>query len=512
MVHSVVPGFPDKKGTGEAALAGSSEDQPRGVTDTMHRELTKALRSTDRTSWKTVAIEFGRDTIEIQVPSGCETLTMDEAPPIIASKGEIREALACPIQSPNLPSIIEAKKKALENLTVSIAVSDITRPVPYKGETGILGPLLEVLKGCGIRRDHVTIIVGTGTHRPSTTQEKVKMFGQDVVNHYRIVDHDANDESLLEHLGMTESGTDVYVNRVYYQADVRIITGLVETHFMAGVSGGRKAICPGLVDHRTIKRFHGPEFLESPYATNLVLDKNPCHKEALQVARMVKTDFSVNVILDRHMRLAGVFAGDLEGSFEKAVEAVRRYVEIPLLHPFDIVLTHSGYTGRNHYQTAKAAVGVLPAVKENGTIIIAANNRDADPVGGEEYRTLMHLLKLQGPQRYVEMLKAPFWRFTRDQWEPEVWARVLRKVGNRGLIYCSPEISSRDYSLLPGLSGWEFLSRGESRGSRREIAKRMVQSALIWSYHCLRARGEAPSLAIISEGPYAVPTLPQERR
>jgi len=445
--------------------------------------------------------------MEIEVPPSCRILTMDESPQVITSNEQIRKALVHPIRSLDLASIIKNKKQSPENLTVAITVSDITRPVPYKGKTGILPPLLEILESCGIRKKNITIIVGTGTHRRSTTQEKVKMFGQDVVNRYTILDHDSEDKRLLKPVGVTESGTEVYLNGDYHKADIKIATSLVETHFMAGASGGRKAICPGLVDQRTIEKFHGPEFLESPHATNLVLAKNPCHEEALQVARMVGVDFSVNVILDKHMRLAGVFAGDLEKAFEEAFQTIRRYVEIPLEHPFDIVLTHSGYVGRNHYQTAKAAVGALPAVKDDGIIIIAANNRDAEPVGEQEYRTLIHLLKLQGPHRYVEMLRSPSWKFTKDQWGPHVWARVLRKVGEDGLIYCSPEIPRGDYSLLPGLSGWEFLTNNESRGSNREIARRMVQNALIYAYHHFRMKGGEPSLALVSEGPYVVPIL-----
>jgi hypothetical protein len=336
------------------------------------------------------------------------------------------------------------------------------------------------------------------------------MFGPDVVHRYKVVDHNAEDGGLLEPVGVTRHGTEVFVNKVYQTADIKITTGLVETHVMTGASGGRKAICPGLVDRRTIERLHGPEFLESPYATNLVLDKNPCHQEALEVARMIGVDFSVNVTLDRHLRLAGVFAGSLEKAFEEAVKRIREYVEIPLEHPFDIVVTHGGYVGRDHYQTVKAAVGALPAVKDNGIIIIAANNRDSEPVGGHEYRTLMHLLKILGPESYVEMLKSPFWKFTRDQWEPEVWARVLRKTGETGLIYCSPEIKRKDYALLPGVNGWEFLPDGQSRASNRETAERMVQNALICAYHHFKISGRATSVALILEGPYAVPRFANE--
>jgi len=230
------------------------------------------------------------------------------------------------------------------------------------------------------------------------------------------------------------------------------------------------------------------------------------------VAKAVGVDFIVNVTLDRDLRLTRVFAGDLEEAHRNAFEMIRAYAEVPLEREFDIVLTHGGYVGRDHYQTAKAGVGAIPAVKAGGTIIIAANNRDGrDPVGSFEYRTLIHLLKLQGPEGYVELLQNPHWRFTKDQWEAEVWARVLRKVGEKGLIYCSPEISREDYSLLPGRSGLDFLEEKEGKPPC-EVAQRMVQSTLLSAVARHRTRGSEPTIAFIREGPYAVPLLRSPHR
>jgi hypothetical protein len=289
-------------------------------------------------------------------------------------------------------------------------------------------------------------------------------------------------------------------------ADVRIVTGLVESHFMAGVSGGRKAVCPALVDRRTIEKFHGPGFLESPCADSLILAGNPCHEEALDVAKTVGVDFTVNVTLDKDMRLTGVFAGHLEKSHLRAFRFMKSYTAIPLDREFDIVLTHSGYAGRNHYQTAKAGCSALPAVKSGGTIIIAADNRDEEPIGSPVYRDLIGRLKMLGVEGYLKMITDPAWSFTKDQWEPEVWGRVLRKVGETGLIYCSPQIPPAEFSRLPGLSGHDLIDEGKAL-SGLEAARSMVQNALLYAASQHLKEGRQPSTAIIREGPYGVPYL-----
>jgi hypothetical protein len=186
---------------------------------------------------------------------------------------------------------------------------------------------------------------------------------------------------------------------------------------------------------------------------------------------------------------------------------IKGYAEILLNEEFDIVLTHSGYVGRDHYQTAKAGVGALPAVKEGGIIIIAANNRDPiQPIGSIEYKTLIHLLKIQGPDRYLGLLQSPNWQFTKDQWEPEVWGKVIRKVGEEGLIYCTTEISKEDHCLLPGVCGLDLL-KGKRRNPTLERAQEMVQNAVLLAISRCRGKGIEPTMAFIREGPYAVPIL-----
>ena len=472
----------------------------------MKHNFKKSIKSVDTTGWKNVAVEFGPGLLDISVPQDCVELSMRDVPALADPAAEIRKVLSHPTHSSTLGEIVRKKSKPAAELTAAITVSDITRPVPYQGEDGILVPLLKQLESAGVRRQNIRIIVGTGTHRPSTPEEKITMFGEAVVKEYFITDHACEDLDSLTYIGKTRRGTKVYLNTLFHSADIRIATGLVESHFMTGVSGGRKAICPGLVDKRTIEKFHSPEYLESPFADNLILEGNPCHEESLEVAMTVGVDFIINVTLDKNMRMTGVFAGDLEKAHMEAYRFMRGYVAIPVDREFDIVLTHGGYPGRNHYQTAKAACASLPAVKSGGMIIVAADNRDVEPIGGPEYKSLIHLLKLQGTEGYLKIISDPAWKFTKDQWEPEVWGRVLRKVGEEGLIYCALEISRKDYCLLPGACGLD-LFEGQDMSPSREMAQEMVQRAVLYAVDRYRNQGIEPTMAFIREGPYAVPVF-----
>ncbi len=476
----------------------------------MKPEVPKGVKKIDPKNWKKVSVEYGLNSIDVWVPLHCVELTMKEIPRVPNPQQAIEEALSKPIHCPPLEEIIRQKGRSPDEISVAIAVSDITRPVPYRGENGILIPILKRLESAGIKREKIKIIVATGMHRASTYDEKVEMYGEEVVREYKILDHECENPALLKSIGKTRRGTPVYVNRDFYEADLKIATGLVETHFFTGISGGRKSICPGLVDLKTIQKFHGPSYLEDPRATNLILEGNPCHEEALEVAQTVGVDFVVNVNLDKELRLVKVFAGDMIEVNQRAFELIKRYAEIPIPEEFDIVLTHSGYVGRDHYQTAKAGVGALPAVKKGGMILIVANNRDPiEPIGSPEYKTLIHLLKLQGPDGYLNMLRMPEWKFIKDQWEPEVWGKVMKKVGEEGLLYCSLEIEKEGYYLLPGICGLDFLKGKRGKPSLKK-AQEMVQNAVLYAVSRYHERGIKPTMAFIREGPYAVPTLIQK--
>jgi len=463
------------------------------------------LDKADIRGWKNVEVAFGDGFLQIFVPPECAILNMKKMPPLAQSKSEILNALNHPIGSPHLSEIIRSKGKSVADTTVCVTVSDITRPAPYKSESGILLPLFDIIEQTGVKRENIVIVIGNGMHRPSTLEERIGMYGQDVVDRYRIVDHDCEDLSSQVLAAHTTRGTEVYLNTIFYQSDVKIITGLVESHFMVGISGGRKAVCPALVNTKTIEKFHGVEFLEHPNATNLILDGNPCHEEALEVAKTVGVDFMISTTLDNELSITGVFAGDLVKAHLAAFDAMKGFVCIPIHDPYDIVLTHAGYVGRDHYQSVKAAVNAMPAVKENGIIVMVANNNDVEPIGSQEYQTLLHLFKMLGPDRYISILRHPDWLFTKDQWEPEMWGKPFRKLGDDGLIYCSPQIPKDNFKIIPGVSGYDFIQEKSEFKSDAEKATAMFQNAIIYAVHHPRFNGKKPTIAFIEEGPYAIP-------
>lgn len=439
--------------------------------------------------------------VTFEVPANTDILTVPHpAAPLVDPAGAIAHALTTPLGTPPLAQIIAttSSDKAPADKTATVVVSDITRPdVPYKGKASILHPLLRTLEAQSILPEHITILVATGTHRASTPAEKIHMFGEDVMQRYPIVDHDATDASVLRFVAQTASGTEVYINTHYLDADIKILTGEIKPHFMAGFSGGRKAICPGLANLETLQKFHSPQFLEQPCAASLVLEGNPCHREAMEVAEQVGADFLINVTADEAKRLTGVYAGDWRQAFAQATASLADAVRVPVAEPYEVLVTIDATI--NHYQAAKAAVGALPILVDGGTLIQIAHSSDG--LGAAEYvHELEILASLPSHRDYIAAL---FERPTvhKDQWEAEMWCKVLEKLGGpTGLIYCTTGIGAGELEKLPLTSGYTYT--GES--SLGPMVQQALQRALATWQERL---GRAPRLGIILDGAHAIPCL-----
>ncbi len=196
----------------------------------MRADLLRVLKTANPRGWKKVKIEFTGGPLVVSVPPDCVEMSMKKAGILKDPAKEIERALDEPCGGRSLEEIVRSKTKLPGELKVAITVSDITRPVPYRGKKGVLFPLLKKLQAQGIRRSNILIIVGTGTHRASTPKEKIEMLGKEVSSAYKIHDHDCEDQSSLALVGTTPAGTDVFLNRCFHEADLEIATGLTESH------------------------------------------------------------------------------------------------------------------------------------------------------------------------------------------------------------------------------------------------------------------------------------------
>jgi nickel-dependent lactate racemase len=422
----------------------------------------------------TVDIAFGRGHVAVTMPDGViPTVIRKTALPTLPDPGAaIRAALAHPVGAKPLSDLARGRRSAC------ILICDITRPVPNHL---FLRPMIEDLVTAGIPIGRIVVLVATGLHRPNEGEELAELVGDPwVLANVRVENHFARNDADHVDFGVTRTrGTPVKLDRRFVEADLRIATGLVEPHFMAGWSGGRKVVAPGIAGHETIRTFHSARFMEDPLAVQCNLVGNPLHEEQLEIVRMLGEIYALNTVVDERRALAYVSFGEIIGSHLSAVGFVERSVRVEVPRRFKTIVTSAaGYPlDKTYYQTVKGMVTPLDILEPGGTLIIAS--RCSEGIGSREFRDAQARLVELGPQRFLATLTAKSLAEV-DEWQTEMQLKPMR-IGHIQLY-------------TTGLDAEE----------RRVTGVEIVPSLDAAVADSVARHGDF-AVAVIPEGPYVVP-------
>jgi len=420
-----------------------------------------------------VTLDYDKTGMEVEIPDEniVGVLKLDSPEPLSDPASKLREKFASPSGCESLSQLAQGKSSAC------IVICDLTRPVPNQL---ILEEMLPILEEAGIPRSELTILIATGLHRPNLGDEIVELVGEKIAREYRIENHHGKVPDEHEYLGESPRGVPIWIDKRYSAADLKITVGLIEPHLMAGYSGGRKLICPGIAALETVKVWHGPKFLEHPHATYGILKGNPVHEESTQIALKAGCNFIVNVTLDENREMTGIFAGEMQQAFLEGVSFLEGYVKAELSEPCDIIITSSaGYPlDTTFYQSIKGLVSILPIVKQGGTVILAAGLTEG--IGSSEFQQLFR--ENESIDRFMHNILHEDY-FVLDQWQLEEMAKVSKKTN---IVFVSQGLDS---CVLESLYV-------ESSAS--------VEAAI---EDALKKYGPKATIAVVPKGPYVLPTL-----
>ncbi|MGD6933564.1 MAG: nickel-dependent lactate racemase [Candidatus Bathyarchaeia archaeon] len=312
-----------------------------------------------------VWLPYGKTDVCVRVPARNLLGSIDpiQKPGVPDPKAEIERAIQEPIGTKRLREIAKPQSK------VAIVVDDATRNNP--NEIMIL-PVLAELNAAGVKDEDVTVIFGCGTHRAVKPEEFTMLLGEEVLKRVKAVNHDAKAPDLVN-IGTTKShGNKVFLNRIFAEADVKILLGDVNLHYYAGYGGGRKSVLPGVSGAETIQHNHA--MMLNSNAKTGVLEGNPVHEDMMEAARMAKVDFIINIVENSKGEMVKAFAGDVEAAFLEAVKLVDEMYKVKVDRRADIIVTSAGGhpADINLYQAHKAIDNALDAVKRGGVIILVA--------------------------------------------------------------------------------------------------------------------------------------------
>jgi nickel-dependent lactate racemase len=421
-----------------------------------------------------IPLLYGRGHVPVRPPASCvPTVIEKRAMPVLPdASATVAQALAAPVGVPPLREAARGKRSAC------ILICDVTRPVP----NGLfLGPLVRTLLDAGLPRAGITVLVATGLHRANEGEELRELVGDPwVLDTVTVANHDATVDRDHVLLGRTPGrGTVVRLDRRLVEAELRIATGLVEPHFMAGWSGGRKVIAPGVAHAETITTFHNSAFMAHPRAANCVLDGNPLHEEQLAIVDMLGGALGLNTVIDDRRRLAFVNFGEVVTSHRQAVDFARDYSEVRVPRRFRTVVTSAaGYPlDKTYYQTVKGMVGPLDILEPGGELIVAS--ACSEGLGSKHYVEAQRRLVDLGPDGFAASIAGKA-HADIDEWQTQMQLKPMR-VGRVRLYTDGLD------AVGAGLTGVERV---------HDLSAAVAESM---------ARQRDPRVAFVPEGPYVVP-------
>lgn len=378
-----------------------------------------------------ISLPYGRTGLEFDLPEGLEA--------DVIHIHDV-EGLENPAKAVKFSLVSREFGPSIEDFqgcrTAAIAVNDKTRPVPY----GILlPPLLSALQSIGIDPENITIIVANGTHVPMSEDEIRAMLPVDFPEGVKFWSHDCDDEDNLVFQGVTTRNTPVYGDRKFVEADLRIVTGTIEPHHFAGFSGGMKTASIGLSGRKTIN--HNHKLLIDRDACLGEFDKNPLRQDIEEIGRMLKVDFTVNVIMNERREIVHVLSGNPEAVIKRGVALSRAICQAMVKEKYDLVISSAGGYPKdiNLYQAQKALTNASLLTKDGGAVFLVTACEEG--VGSRGYEDFM-----TGLNSWQEVYK----KFEREEFRvgPHKAFQFARELARIGVYLYSEIPDERVISLL----------------------------------------------------------------
>ena len=274
---------------------------------------------------KRVELGYGNTSIEIELAGNYQILQSSIMEQEINWQEKVFNAFSRPIASPTLAGIVEEEKPE----KIVIIVNDLTRPVPYElcwyqCWRNYMRPI----------KRQITLLIATGMHRPMTAEEVAGSLGEEVARAYRWVNHDCDGEQA--YYGELSEGVPLYVNSLVAEADLLCAVGVIAPHYMAGYSGGRKSLLPGVCGRETIEKHHA--LMRREGSTTASLAGNDFHKVMVEAAEKCGLRFIANIVADSRNEPVDLVAGHWLKAWEEGVRLCEQGSLVPIDKLADLVM------------------------------------------------------------------------------------------------------------------------------------------------------------------------------
>jgi len=381
-----------------------------------------------------INLPYGETSCEVNI-SGRHKVDIVAPPlasPLAKPETAVAHSLEFPVDGYRLEQFSNAR-------TAAIAINDKTRPVLHHL---LLPPLLRRLEKMGIQREDIRLIVATGTHAPASVDEIKQTYPPEIVRNYRIISHDCDLSTSLVDLGTTSRGTPVFINKVFLDSDLRIVTGNIEPHHFMGFSGGAKSASIGLAGRQTINVNHA--MLVDPRSIAGLYGDNPMRMDIEEIGDMIGIHFALNTIQNDDLQIIHSLAGHPKQVMEHGVPLSRQACQVSVNNLYDLVIASAGGYPKdiNLYQSQKALTHAAMITKDGGWVILIAECREGSGSAScEEF-----LVDINSPTDVISKFKREVFRVG-----PHKAFQIAREAVRINLVLLStlPDILAKKFFFTP---------------------------------------------------------------
>lgn len=355
------------------------------------------------------------------------------------------EKFRCALKKPNSGPALA--RKIQPGKTTAIVISDRTREVQTSQWLLIL---LDELNAMGVPDKKIFCFFALGAHPKQSRGEQIQIIGQTAARRIKFFDHNCHDPKNLVKIGVTRRGTPVEINKKYFEAANKILTGVITYHYFAGFTGGRKSILPGLASFEAIAKNHSilynRKLNPGTLAAAGVLTGNPLSEDMLEAARMTRPTFLINFVIEGKKPLA-IFTGDFQETHELGCRFFDQLYRVPIKEKADLVVAGAGGYPKDldFVQAHKAVDNAVKALKPGGVLIILAEAKKTFP--NEKY------LKAFGLEDPVQLEKQLLKKYCVPT---QTCLAFLKKAQNFKIIWVSKYL--KKYAKLMNLTAVSKMS------------------------------------------------------
>ena len=235
-----------------------------------------------------------------EFPLGTRVVYPPESLPAVPDVDEtIEQALLNPEGSDPLPTLL------FPGMRLTIAFDDVSLPLPPMRSPDVRQRIIEAVltmaAAAGV--DDVELISANALHRRLTADELKHIVGERVFRSFfpqgLLYNHDAEDRANLMHVGLTDDGEDVEINRRAAESDLLVYVNVN----LVAMDGGHKSVPIGLASYKSLRHHHNSKTMVRSHSF-MDHKKSHLHHSAWRMGRMLAEHlkiFTIETTLDNNV-------------------------------------------------------------------------------------------------------------------------------------------------------------------------------------------------------------------